>query len=46
MEDTIISWNAANWITISLMALVLFFLVGLIQKYMQQQVNGGTAAAS
>lgn len=37
--DNVISWNFANWITISLIALTLFFALGLLQKYMQGKVS-------
>lgn len=33
MEENIITWNVANWITIVLMALVFFFLLGLFQNW-------------
>lgn len=32
-QETVISWNVTNWITITLMALIGFFLVGLGQKW-------------
>jgi len=38
-DDNIISWNFANWVTIVLMALTMFFLLGLIQKYAQGKVS-------
>jgi hypothetical protein len=38
-SDSILSWNFANWITIVLMALIMFFLLGLLQKYMQGKVT-------
>ena len=34
-SDSILNWNFANWITVTLMALIMFFLLGLLQKYMQ-----------
>jgi hypothetical protein len=36
MEENIISWNVANWITVILMAMVGFFIFGLIQKSIQK----------
>jgi hypothetical protein len=38
-NDNIISWNFANWVTVVLMALTMFFLLGIAQKYMQGKVN-------
>lgn len=38
-SDNIISWNFANWVTIGLIALTLFFALGLLQKFMQGKVN-------
>jgi hypothetical protein len=38
-NDSILSWNFANWITVVLMALIMFFLLGLLQKYMQGKVT-------
>ena len=34
-SDNILNWNFANWVTVTLMALIMFFLLGLLQKYMQ-----------
>jgi hypothetical protein len=42
-EDNILSWNFANWVTVVLMALIMFFLLGIVQKYMQGKVSGGGA---
>ncbi len=38
-DENILSWNFANWVTVVLMALVMFFLLGLVQKYMQGKVS-------
>lgn len=38
-DENILSWNFANWVTVVLMALIAFFLLGLIQKYMQGKVS-------
>lgn len=38
-NDNILAWNFANWVTVVLMALIAFFLLGLLQKYMQGKVN-------
>lgn len=40
-SDSILSWNFANWVTVVLMALIMFFLLGLLQKYAQGKVNNG-----
>lgn len=42
-SDNIISWNFANWITVVLMALIMFFLLGLLQKYMQGKVSNANS---
>ena len=42
-SDNILSWNFANWVTVVLMAAIMFFLLGLLQKYMQAKVSGGGA---
>jgi hypothetical protein len=44
-DDSIISWNFANWVTVGLIALIWFFLIGLIQKWMAGR-SGGTMNAS
>jgi hypothetical protein len=41
--ENILSWNFANWVTIVLMAVIAFTLLGILQKYMQQ--NSGASAA-
>jgi|HubBroStandDraft_1064217.scaffolds.fasta_scaffold01182_12 hypothetical protein len=38
-DDNILSWNFANWVTVVLMALIMFFLLGIVQKYMQGKVS-------
>lgn len=47
-DENILSWNVTNWITVVLMAAIMFFALGLVQKYMQQHVaqNGGSVASS
>lgn len=42
-EDTILSWNVANWITVLLMVVLGFALIGMIAKIWRQK--RGTAAA-
>jgi hypothetical protein len=44
-DDNIISWNFANWITVVLMAAIAFFLLGLLQKYMQGKGKASNAGA-
>jgi hypothetical protein len=44
MNENILSWNFANWITVVLMALIMFFLLGVLQKYMQGKVSTGGGA--
>lgn len=38
MDETILSWNVTNWITIVLMAAVGFALLGLVMKIVQSQM--------
>jgi hypothetical protein len=40
-DENILSWNFTNWITVVLMAGIMFFLLGIVQKMMQQKVNPG-----
>lgn len=42
-NENILSWNFANWITVVLMALIMFFLLGILQKYMQGKVSAGAS---
>lgn len=42
-SDTIISWNFPNWVTVVLMAAIMFALLGIAQKYMQSKVSGGAS---
>jgi len=44
-EENILAWNFANWVTVVLMALIAFFLLGLLQKYMQGKVSNSPAAS-
>lgn len=37
MNENIIAWNVTNWITVILMASIGFFLLGIAQKFLQQQ---------
>lgn len=39
-DENIITWNVTNWITIILMASVGFFILGVIQKYVQKSKQG------
>jgi len=34
---TILSWNLTNWVTVVLMAMIAFFLIGLAQKWYQSR---------
>lgn len=38
-DESILTWNFANWVTVVLMALVMFALLGLLQKYMQGKAS-------
>jgi hypothetical protein len=43
-EETILTWNAANWITILLMVILGFALLGMIAKVIQQKRQKTVAA--
>ena len=43
-EETILTWNAANWITILLMVILGFALLGMIAKVIQQKRQKAAAA--
>lgn len=45
-EETIISWNVANWVTIILMAAVGFALLGLGMKLYSNRKGKATTDAS
>ena len=44
MEETIISWNVANWVTIVLMAAIGFALLAFVQKYVQSRSQTSEAS--
>ncbi len=39
-EDTILSWNVANWITVILMVVLGFALLGMVAKIWKQKRGG------
>lgn len=39
MEDNIVTWNVANWITVVLMAAIGFMALGLIQKTISSKMG-------
>jgi hypothetical protein len=39
-EETIITWNPANWITVVLMATLFFVVMGAVVKIYQQKTAG------
>lgn len=45
-DESILTWNFANWVTVVLMALIMFFLLGLLQKYMQGKVANNASNQS
>lgn len=45
-EDNILSWNATNWITVTIMVAVMFSAFGLVQKYAQGKVNSQPAPSA
>lgn len=44
MEENIITWNVANWITVVLMGAIGFFLFGLAQKWYQQKSGSNSGS--
>jgi hypothetical protein len=44
-EETILSWNAANWVTILLMVFLGFAILGMVAKMIAQR-NGAAAPAA
>lgn len=40
MQDNLITWNFANWVTITLMALVAFFLMGALVSFLKKRGVG------
>jgi hypothetical protein len=40
-EDTILSWNVPNWITVLLMVVLGFALLGMIARIWQQRKGAG-----
>jgi len=40
MQDNIITWNVTNWITITLMALVSFLILGVVASYVRAKIGG------
>ena len=43
--ENIIAWNVTNWVTILIMAAAGFFVVGLAQKWWQQNnTQAGTSS--
>lgn len=45
-DETIISWNVANWITVVIMVAVMFTIAGMIARIVQQRKGGTTRASS
>lgn len=46
METNLISWNATNWITITLMALLGFMLLGLLAGGIRKMMPSSATPAS
>lgn len=44
MEDSIIAWNPANWITVFLMGLAGFVFIGMVARIIQQRRSNQAAA--
>lgn len=43
-SESILTWNVTNWITVVLMVLIAFFLIGLAQKWYQVRQSQGTGS--
>lgn len=43
-EETILTWNTTNWVTVILMASVGFFALGLAQRAIAKKVAGNAPA--
>jgi hypothetical protein len=41
MQENIISWNLANWVSVVLMALIGFTVLGAAVKFVQGKRNAG-----
>lgn len=39
MNDNIIAWNVTNWVTVGLMAITIFFVVGVLLKWRQTRIQ-------
>lgn len=39
-DETILSWNAANWITVLIMVILGFAVIGMVTKIIQQKRAG------
>lgn len=46
MQENIITWNFANWVTITLMALVSFFLLGVFVAALKKRGIGGNMSGN
>lgn len=44
MEETIITWNVPNWITVVVMVAVGFLVLGLVSQIARKSVRGGSDA--
>ncbi len=42
-EETIISWNATNWITIVLMVAISFAVLGAVAKFIRSKQSSSDA---
>lgn len=45
MDESILSWNVTNWITVILMAAIGFFALGLAQKAIGKKLGAANASA-
>jgi hypothetical protein len=45
VQENIITWNLANWVSVILMALIGFFLLGAVTTFVRNK-RGASAAAT
>lgn len=45
-EETILSWNTANWITVLIMVALGFTIIGFLSKIYQQKKGTGTGRST
>jgi hypothetical protein len=46
MQENIITWNVANWVSVVLMALVGFFLLGTVTTFIRNRRSAGQVTST